>query len=65
MNYRIIKYTLGWVIGFEGVCMILPLICAAIYGEPYVLMFAACALIGIVVGGSLICKQPKSIFQKK
>lgn len=67
MNYRIIRYTLGWVIGFEGVCMILPLICAAIYGEPYVFMFAVCALIGMTLGGVLICKPPenKSMYAKE
>ncbi len=60
MNYRIIRYTLGWVIGFEGVCMILPLICAAIYGEPHIFMFAVCVAVGIALGGLLICRPPKS-----
>ena len=66
MNYKIIRYTLGWELGFEGLCMILPLICAAIYREN-ILLFAGCALICLALGGLLICRPPenKSMYAKE
>ena len=33
MNYKTIFYTLGTVIGFEAVALLMPLMCALIYGE--------------------------------
>ena len=59
MNYRMIIYTLGWVLTVEAACMLLPLICALCYGESW-LLFAAC--IGICLAGGallLLWSSPK------
>ena len=61
MNYGIIRYTLGWVLEIEASCMILPLICAAIYGEtqcmPYLI---ACIILCALCGAALAFRPPKS-----
>ncbi len=59
MNYRIIMHTLGWVLNIEAAAMILPLICAVIYGEPYVLLFALCILMCLAFGLTLTVRSPK------
>lgn len=67
MNYKIILNTLGWVIGFEAVCMLLPLICSFIYGEPVAYTFIMCILLCAFVGFILI-KIPnknKSMYAKE
>ncbi|MBE7044447.1 MAG: TrkH family potassium uptake protein [Ruminococcaceae bacterium] len=59
MNYRMILYTIGWVLNAAGACMLLPLICAIIYGEPvgaFLVSIAVCMVIGIC----LTCKAPKN-----
>ncbi len=43
MNYRSIINILGWITGIEGVFMLLPLLCALIYGEQTGVFFALCA----------------------
>ncbi|MBO5061002.1 MAG: TrkH family potassium uptake protein [Clostridia bacterium] len=59
MNYKIIMHTLGWVLNIEAAAMLLPLICAAVYGEPYVLLFAFCILLCLIFGLPLTIKAPK------
>ncbi len=39
MNYRVVLHTLGWVVGFEAVCMVLPLICSLLYHEPLIYVY--------------------------
>lgn len=67
MNYRTIFYTLGLVIGFEGICMILPLICALCYNEKEIYSFLICILVCFIIGLSLTFKKPerKSIYAKE
>ena len=60
MNYRLILYTIGWALNIEGFCLLLPLICSAIYKEPYVLTFAFCMLVCLAVGFSFTVKSPKN-----
>ncbi len=60
MNYKVIKQVLGWVIGLEGALMLLPLICAVIYREPCVKVFALCMAICIAIGGLMIISTPKN-----
>lgn len=60
MNNRVIIYTLGWVLNIEAVCMLLPLICSAIYQEPYVLLYTVCALICLTIGFLCTFKAPKN-----
>ncbi|MBP3448747.1 MAG: TrkH family potassium uptake protein [Clostridia bacterium] len=67
MNYRMISHVLGWVISFEGVCMLLPLLCAAIYGEQTIGLFISCALLCFIVGIplTLIKSRKKNMFAKE
>ncbi|MCD7887915.1 MAG: TrkH family potassium uptake protein [Clostridiales bacterium] len=50
MNYRSIINILGWITGIEGVFMLLPLVCALVYGERTGVFFALCA-----AGCFLVC----------
>lgn len=59
MNYRIIFYTLGWVLNLEAIAMLLPLICALVYKEsPWV--FLICVGICAILGTCLNIKKPKN-----
>lgn len=60
MNYRMITYILGWILIFEGLFMAVPMITAAVYGEPvlwsYLMVQSGCMLIG----GLIVMKKPKN-----
>ncbi len=60
MNYRMIKYTLGWVLLFEAGFFAVPLICALIYGEREALSFLFSALICVCVALLMFIGKPKS-----
>ena len=53
MNYRMIKYTLGWVMLFEACFFTVPIICAAVYGEKAIFAFlisaAICAAVALLL----------------
>ena len=57
MNYKVILHTLGWVLIVEAAALVLPLICAIVFSEPYVLTFIICILICGILGG--LCILPK------
>lgn len=50
MNYITILNILGWIIGSEGVMMLLPIACAAIYQESVGFYFALVAIVCTVIG---------------
>ncbi|MDE7293797.1 MAG: TrkH family potassium uptake protein [Oscillospiraceae bacterium] len=58
MNYRMIKYILGWILVFEAFFLLIPGLTAVIYGEraiqPILITIAVC----LVAGGLLIIKKP-------
>ena len=61
MNYRIIRYTLGWVLCFEAVCLLLPLVCAILYHEPLIHTFLFCMAISLFFGLLfIIVMRPKN-----
>lgn len=60
MNYRIIFYTLGWVLNIEAGCMLLPLICSFIYADDCLLIFGCCIAICLFAGLLLTLRQPKN-----
>ena len=66
MNYRMIFYITGQIVRVEGVLMLLPLICAAVYGEGTIAAFLIPALIAIIVGTAVTIKRPAdtSIFAR-
>jgi len=54
MNYRIIRYIIGWIILLEGGFMIFPAITSLVYGEytdllVFLLLAAACVGIGLLI----------------
>lgn len=60
MNYRVVSYIVGWVLKIEAGCMLLPLICAALYGEREmvpVLIFSI--VLSLLAGILLSFKSPK------
>ncbi len=60
MNFRVILNTLGWVLNCEGICMILPLICAFIYKEADIYTFLICMAICLFFGIILVSIKPKN-----
>ncbi len=60
MNFRVILNTLGWVLNCEGVCMILPLVCAFIYRENHIYTFLISIAICIFFGCLLVSIKPKT-----
>ena len=67
MNFRMILHTLGWVVNFEGVCMLLPFLCALGFGESNPFWFVICAGICLLVGIPLTLIRPrvKTMFAKE
>lgn len=60
MNYRMIKYTLGWMMLFEAAFFALPMITAICYLEwSTLLAFLYAALICAALGGLCIYKKPE------
>ncbi|MBE6555250.1 MAG: TrkH family potassium uptake protein [Ruminococcaceae bacterium] len=60
MNYRMIKYTLGWILLFEALFLLLPTVCALVLSEHVLAAFlwsvAACLAAGLL----LVLKKPTS-----
>lgn len=60
MNYRILIYTLGWVLNFQAVFLLLPSIVALIYKESSGWYFLITAAVVGAVGIGLTIKKPKN-----
>ena len=60
MNYRIVGYTLGWVLNIEGVCLLLPFICSLIYHEKIAYVYPICVGICLLFGILLTARKPKN-----
>ncbi len=60
MNYRMIKYILGWLLIFEAIFFLVPMITALVYWESAGLAFLASALICAAVGTLCIIKKPEN-----
>ena len=58
MNFKMIKYTLGWLLVFEAAFFVVPMITALCYMESAGLAFLWSALISLAVGGLLVIKKP-------
>ena len=60
MNYRMIKYTLGWLMLFEAAFFALPMLTAVCYGEwSTLLAFFISAVICLALGGLCVFKKPE------
>ena len=60
MNYRMIKYTLGWLMLFEASFFVIPIITGIIYGERATFAFLWSMLIAAAAGCALIIGKPKT-----
>lgn len=60
MNYRTIFYTLGWVLNLEAGAMVLPLICAFIFGDSSIWSFIYSIVLCLIFGIPLTVKSPKN-----
>lgn len=60
MNYRMIKYTLGWLLLFEAGFFIVPLITAIAFSEPEAIAILISIAITAAVGGLLLIGKPKT-----
>ena len=60
MNYRMIFYTLGWVLNIEAAAMLLPAACAIIYGDSGFMAFSLSILICLLLGVPLTFQAPKN-----
>ncbi|MBO7196440.1 MAG: TrkH family potassium uptake protein [Clostridia bacterium] len=60
MNYRMIKYTLGWLLMFEAAFFLIPMITAVCYGEWMTLLaFAITGIICLGIGWLCVRKKPE------
>ncbi|MBE6605836.1 MAG: TrkH family potassium uptake protein [Ruminococcaceae bacterium] len=61
MNYRMIGYTLGWVLNIEAICLMLSAVTALVYGEIFYLKYIAlCIGACVVFGVALTHRAPKN-----
>ncbi len=60
MNYRMVKYTLAWVLLFEAGFFIVPMITAIAYREREFFSFLLSAAICAGVAGLMLIRKPKS-----
>ncbi len=60
MNYRMIKYTLGWLLLFEAGFFLLPILTGIIYAEKATLAFLWTLLAAGGIGGLMIIKRPEN-----
>lgn len=60
MNYKLISYTLGWVLIFEALSMILSVICGLCFKESAIISILISMGICLVAGIPLVIKKPKN-----
>lgn len=60
MNYKMIRYIIGWLIVFESAFMLIPTLVALIYQERAVFSFLISIGLGMLVGALLVVKKPKN-----
>lgn len=60
MNYKMIRYIIGWVLIFEALFMGVPLVTAVIYSESAFGAFITAILICLLCGALMIIKKPSN-----
>ena len=60
MNFAIVRYLIGWLMGIESLFLLLPAAAAAIYREPELPAYIATALICLTGAGILCSHKPKN-----
>lgn len=59
MNFAMILYMLGWILNFNAIFLILPLVTAFIYQEDTWFSFVVSILISLIFGLCIVHKKPK------
>jgi len=59
MNYRMIKHILGWILIFEALFMVVPLITGIIFREKATAAFIISIIICLAAGGLCLIKKPQ------
>lgn len=59
MNFSVIKRVLGWILLFEGIFLLVPLVTAAVYWEEAFFSFLITIFLCGVVGGLCLLGKPK------
>lgn len=60
MNYKLMRYVIGWLIVFESVFMCLPALVAVIYREDAFFSFMLSIGTGMLFGAALVWKKPQN-----
>ena len=60
MNYKMIIHILGWLLIFESLFMLVPMITAIVYGESALWAFLSVAAICLSVGRLVTLKKPEN-----
>ena len=59
MNFQIIRRTVGWLLLFEAIFFVIPLITAVVYWEKEFFVFLTCIALCAVLGLLCVWKKPK------
>lgn len=59
MNYRMIRYILGWIMIFSAIFMLVPMVTAVVYGENEIMYFFISACVGAALGALCMIKKPE------
>lgn len=62
MNFQIIKRTLGWILLFEALFFLVPIITAIVYGEQELVSFLVAMSLCIAIGVICLIKKPTNEF---
>lgn len=60
MNFKIIKYNIGFLLKIEGILMIIPIICGIIYRENATMVFILCSFFTFLIGSFFSMYKPKN-----
>ena len=60
MNFKMIFYIIGWLLLFEAIFLLIPLLTAVIYGESAIWSFLISILLCAIPGGLLVLKKPQN-----
>lgn len=58
MNYKFVRYIIGWIIGFEAAFLLLPAFVSLLYQEHLGFYYLVCALVYAIIAYLFIHKQP-------
>ena len=61
MNYAMIRYLIGWMLGVESVFLLLPALTAIVYQEPVVAAYLGTAAICLAIAALFCHKRPENL----